>query len=250
MDGIFFDFPLCSIRYIKEDRSLIDYIISWCIVIHANNLEDGTHKERVNSSARYLGVVLGNYSDTMERYNLLNKSIQSQLKLSGKDSYCRMGKMLTFEARDGQFDFNQYRVLCAIHSILGKKKKFVRITYDRIRYAMHGYRSKELFLKSAPNVDLFTDRRLKYIIDILHSKKFFSRFTYGRRQIYYSTMLDDDEKLRDAVKLSKIYWQKTKLRLEDKVATAEIKKELEYLRCETRYFEQQKRNKLRLVKAS
>ena len=245
-DGIFLEFPLSSLIYVAEDKNRIGDIISWCIVNHANKLFCGPEKQRILDAAKFLGVTIPSIKNTLNNYHEFESFISNTLS---KDAYCRIGKKLMFESRDGIFDFNQFRVLCAIQSILGKKKKFARITYDRIRYAMQGYRSRTLFFETMPVVKLLTDRQLKRIVDILHSKKFISKFTYGRRQIYFSTRLEDEE-LIEAVKQSKIYWQKNKLQLKDKIASAEIKKELDYLRLETNYFTQQQRSKLRLVKVS
>jgi hypothetical protein len=155
-----------------------------------------------------------------------------------------------FEVLDGRFDFKQFLVLCAFSSILGKKKKFVRITYDRIRYAMYGYKSKKIFEKTDTKIELLTDKQLKRIIDILHSKKFFSKFTYRNRQIYYSTKLEDEE-LREAVKNSKIYWKKKQLQIVDKIFSNEIKSELDKLNLEIVTKREQRRlehGRLRLIK--
>ena len=166
-DGIFLEFPLSSLIYVAEDKSKIGEIISWCIVNRANKLVEGSEKERIIEAAEYMGIVVNSTTGTQHNYRQFNNFINDYII---GDAYCRIGKTIMFEAKDGRFDFLQFRVLCAIQSILGKKKKFARITYDRIRYAMHGYRSKTLFFETMPVVKLLTDRQLKRIVDILHSK--------------------------------------------------------------------------------
>lgn len=250
MDGIFFEFPLCTLQFI-ESKTDLEYLISWCIVNHANNLTIGSHVKRVSESAQYFCISGSNYETRVKRYRDLNSSINYFITKHGKDSYCRIGKSLLFEVRDGQFNFKQFLVLCAIGSIIGKRKKFVRITYERIRYAMHGFRSKALFDKLNSNgIELLSDKQLKRIIDILHSKKFFAKFTYQRRQIYFSTRLED-EQLRESVKQSKIYWKKKQLQIIDKTASMEIKTELDKLTLQSVSIAKQKQlndSRLKLVR--
>lgn len=252
MDGIFFEFPLCTMSFIKQRKEL-DSVISYCIVTHANKLEHGSHKERCKESAEYFGISGLSYQTRLVKFQKLDSYINEYISTNGKDSYCRIGKELLFEVRDGQFDFKQFQVLCAISSILGKKKKFVRITYDRIRYAMYGYRSKSIFFNEKQlGIELLSDKQIKRIVDILHSKKFFSKFTYQNRQIYFSTKLED-EQLREAVKNSKIYWKKKQLQLVDRAYSSDIKSELDKLNLEMVTMREQNRLKvgrLRLVKVN
>lgn len=250
MDGIFFEFPLCTLQLISEKHQL-DNIISWCIINHLDKLNTGNIHAKFKDSQSYFNITCPRYELTLEKHDSLNYKIEEFISKYGKDSYCRIGKNLLFEVRDGQFAFKQFLVLCAISSILGKRKKFVRITYERIRYAMHGFRSKDLFYKLMPNnVELLSDKQLKRIIDILHSKKFFAKFTYQRRQIYFSTRLED-EQLRDAVKNSKIYWKKKQLQLIDRSVSMEIKTELDNLTLQSVSIAKQKQlndSRLKLVR--
>ncbi len=252
MDGIFFEFPLCALSFIKH-RDELDCFISYCIVSHTNKLKHGTLKEKCSESAEYFGVSGLSHEARLRKFNAIDSHIQQYISNYGKDSYCRIGKNLLFETRDGQFDFKQFHVLCAISSILGKKKKFARITYDRIRYAMNGYRSKSIFLnENTTGIELLSDKQIKRVVDILHSKKFFSKFTYRNRQIFFSTKLEDEE-LREAVKSSKIYWKKKQLQLVDKVFSNEIKEELDKLNhINKSSFEKStsQQSNLRLVKAN
>jgi hypothetical protein len=116
---------------------------------------------------------------------------------------------------------------------------------------MNGYRSKTIYQNSGVKLQFLTDRKLKQRIDLLNAKKFFSKFTYGHRQIFFSTRLDD-EQLREAVKKSKIFWAKKKLQLADHIYSNEIKQELDKLSVELEAVRNYKRiklerNKLRLL---
>ncbi len=248
---IFFQFPLCLLSISKDKEEIISSIISYCIVEKALSYKydvldieefgfdedtiqdelfdydiDNPLHNKVLKSANFFGLELGSIGRNIKTYEKVSKYISDFQIRNGKDSYAAIGKELAFDCRDKGFNFEQFKILCAINSIVGQKKKFVRITYDRIKYAMHGYRSKTIYEKEKPNFDLLTDKQLKNRIEFLNAKKFFSKFTYARRQIFYSTRINSNEELRDAVKASKLFWAKKKLQLEDNAATNDIKKEL------------------------
>lgn len=238
-----FEFPLCCLSYPSDDR--LNLIISYCIVEHSNkiktkidsriaeldkypydfNRKSERHK-RIILAADELGVMLGSVTGTIANHNQLSAFINNFKLKFDKDSYCRVGRKLLFETRDGQFDYRSFSVLCAIQSVLGKSKKFKRITKDRIRYAMLGYKSKAVALSEmSKGTMLLTDRQLGTVIEVLHAKKFFSKFTYANRQTFFSTRLSNDE-LYQSVKNAKIFWAKKKANLMDKQVSSEIKQEI------------------------
>lgn len=261
--GIMLEFPLCCLSYpIKDDKQRLNLIISYCIVEYSkkinadiNNRIDlymATHDvpagynkklkthQKILLAAGELGIIPGYILGIIERHSKLSQHIQNNQLKYGPNSYCRIGKNLCFETESGQFPYRQFAVLCAIQSILGKKAKFKRITKDRIRYAMYGYKSKEVALKESSGKErLLTDRQLGTAIEILHAKGFFSKFTYAKRQTYYSTQYKEkidgkdqhsDKLLFEAVKNSKVFWAKKKAHLLDKAGTNEIKEEIKNLK--------------------
>ncbi|MDR3594291.1 hypothetical protein [Clostridium sp.] len=251
-DKHFFEFPLSSLIYIASNRERLYDLIGYCIVKQTdkvtmttseiNNLvrhlveerdrpledynKNSLFHKKILIATSHLGVIIYNVRHEIEEYQKLNEAISSYVSRNGKDAYCRIGKAIIFETCEGKFDYNLFSVLCGIQSIL-RDDKFKRITYDRIRYAMHGYKSKTVFEQENPGIKLLTDRQLKRLVDLLHAKQFFSRFTYANRQIYYSTKIDNDEQLREAVKQTKLYWAKNKSNIDDKIATLEIKQEIQ-----------------------
>jgi len=233
-DKVFLEFPLSALAFLKNDKAKLDYIISWCVVTLANSFSGGeSHKEKVDAAADYLNISGSTYKLRCNRFQALQTHIQIFTQSFGKDAYCRMGKSLIFETKDGGFDFNQFRLLCAISSIIGKKKKFVRITYERIGYRMLGYKDKASFQSFQINSQIPTYKQLRRLVEILHAKKFFSKFTYSNRQMFFSTRLSDEE-LREKVKESKIYWMKKNKSIEDRKFTEIIKSELEKIELERR----------------
>jgi hypothetical protein len=203
---------------------------------------------KILKSTSYFSITLRSIGRTIKIHENVSRYISNFVFRNGKDSYAAIGKNLAFECRDGGFNFEHFKILCAINSIIGKKKKFVRITYDRIRFAMSGYRSKGIFEVEKPRIDLLTDKQLKNRIEFLNAKKFFPKFTYAKRQIYYSTKIDSNEELREAVKTSKIFWARKKLQLEDNAATMDIKKELLKVKAEAEFLNIEQRTMLHFVR--
>jgi len=250
-DNRFFYFPLCLLTMSKDKEEILNNIISYCIIekalrykydvldisefgfdedtikdeVYDYDLDEPLHN-KILKADDFFSIKLGGITRNIKNHDKVRKYINNCRFRNGKDSYAAIGKELVFDCRDKGFSFEHFKILCAINSIIGKKKKFVRITYERIKYAMHGYRSKLVYENENPLTKLLSDKQLKNRIEFLNSKKFFSKFTYARRQIYYSTRINSDEELKEAVKKSKIYWEMKKLQLEDSVGTNEIKKEL------------------------
>lgn len=243
-DKIFLEFPLCCLSY--NDERLFEKIISYSVVKYSHKIDTATDKRaerlmgkdaenldeysiKIFLAAEELKVTILSLSKTIRDFEELSKHVSKFEVKFGKDAYCRIGRTITFETIDGQFTEENYRILCAIQSILGKTKPFVRITLDRIRYRMWGYKSKSIYLKENPQqINLLTDKKLSRRINLLNAKAFFSKFTYRRRQTFYSTKLVDAE-LRKAVKNLKIFWQKRKLNIGDDKYSKEIKRELDQL---------------------
>jgi len=249
-DGILLEFPLCCLAMNYDGEELLNNIISYCIVRHSQRIVTRT-QERVlyfkgkmpkdfnpdsKSDCQILlageefGITMRRIMDTKNRYSEVSNHIQEYEYRYSKDAYCRIGRDLLIETRDGKFQYKYFAILCAIQSIIGKRKPFIRITKDRIRYRMWGYKSKDIAHKEMNGGQiLLTDRQLKRIIDFLHAKKFLSKFTYARRQTFYSTRLTDEE-LIAAVSNQKIYFAKKKSGFEDDKATREIKSHLRLIK--------------------
>jgi hypothetical protein len=250
-DKNFFEFPLSSLIYLANNRERLNDLIGYCIIKQADKVtssnneinrlfghllderdspllsynKNSIYHKKILIATSQLGVTIYNVQREIEEHTRVCKAISPYIIRNGNDAYCRIGKKLIFEVREGKFDFKLFSVLCGIQSIL-RDDKFKRITYDRIRYAMHGYKSKTVFEKENPGIKLLTDRQLKRLVDLLHAKQFFSRFTYGNRQIFYSTKIDNDEQLRETVKQSKLFWEKNKSNNLDKITTLEIQQEI------------------------
>ena len=254
MDGVMLEFPLCCLSYPEEEKKKVGMIISYCIVEHSKKVTSFIHKRirelekelpsdfedydelhsKVVLAADELAIIVSSIKRTLLNHTILNEYINDFIVTYGKDAYCRIGKKVCFETRDGTFNYSAFTVLCAIQSILGKTKQYCRIIKDRIRYRMHGYKTKSIAEQEMKDKTiLLTDRQLGNRINILYGKNFFSKFTYAQRQTFYSTRLSD-EQLRDKVKESKIYWAERKAGVNDKIVTSEIKTKLKIIKLNSR----------------
>jgi hypothetical protein len=251
-DKKFLEFPLCCLSF--QDEKLIDKIISYSLVRYSYKIEIGLDARidkypgkfpykfddlsqdhwKIILAAEELGISIHNMENTIGNYVVLDFHITEYEDKYGNDAWCRIGKQIIFETRDKKFNEEYLRILCAIQSILGKVKKKARITKNRIRFRMFGYKNEEIFLHENPqHFSLLTDRQIGNRIYLLHSKQFISKFTYAKRQTYYSTQLTDEE-LMEEVKKEKLFHAKRKMNLADDLKTSEIKTEIENLRTTKR----------------
>lgn len=253
-DGIFLEFPLCALAF--DEDEWIDKIISYCIVEHSINVKTNV-RHRINEleeddelpndfdrknikecqiilAAKELGIIAGSMKSMKKNHNELENFINGFINKYGKQPFCRIGKKLCFEARDGKFDKILFRVLCAIQSKLGKQKSHRIITQNEIIFRMWGCKNREIFEKERTSEYKKTGRKkIKSLTDILEAKDLISKFTYARRHTYYSTRLDKQE-LINKVKESKKYWAEKKLNIEDELGTQQIKEELEAIKKKKR----------------
>lgn len=258
---ILLEFPLSCLAYPVQEKEKVRMIINYCIVEHSKKIEtniDARIKEydeqklpsgfdrrnsrhrRILLAAKELDIICGNITGTISDYEKLSKHISNHQIKFGKDSYCTIGQSICFDTMFGKFPYRQFAVLCAIQSCLGKKAKFKRITKDRIRFALMGFKSRSIAVQSLRGDEkLLSDRQIGIVIDILHSKGFFSRFTYANRQSFYSTRFKEriegkyqhsDRLLFEAVKNAKIFWAKKKANVEDKKRSEDIKESLKLFR--------------------
>ena len=211
-------------------------IISYCIVEHSLKVNSYVNKRirelqrrlpsdftdfdeshsKIVLAADELGITISSITKTLSNHQRISSHITAFTERYGKDAFCRIGKDICFETKVGKFEYSLFAVLCAIQSILGKKKRYCRITKDRIRYRMHGYKSREIAEQGMIHKSiLLTDRQIGIRVNILYGKNLFSKFTYARRQTFYSTRLGDKE-LAEKVKESKLYWAEKKTGTNDK----------------------------------
>ena len=250
-DGVFLEFPLCVLSI--KDEKWIDKIISYCIVEYAKSVKTNV-RSRINRieelpedfdkhnikecqiilAAEELRITIGSLKQTIYNHNELEIYINAFIGKYGKQPYCRIGKQICFEARDGMFDQMLFRVLCAIQSKLGKRKHFRIVTRDEIIRRIYGFKTKDVFDKEHdPNVKIIGIKKLKRLTDILEAKDLISKFTYARRLTYYSTRYDKQE-LIDKVKETKLYWMEKKMNLEDEMGTKLIKENIEAIKKKKR----------------
>ncbi|MBU1097320.1 MAG: hypothetical protein KKB34_12625 [Bacteroidetes bacterium] len=261
-DKKFFEFPLCLLSY--NDPKIIDKIISYSIVKYSQKVKievenranmcvgiydghfDWDKKEDLQLiiASKELGIKLSTLSYSRKCYQELNNYVEYFVKMHGNDAWCRIGNSLLFETRDKRFAEQDFRILCAIQSDLGKQKKFSRIVLDKIRYRMYGYKSKDIYNSiNEDHYKLLTDKQLRSRIDKLHAKQFYSKFTYRRRQTFYSTRLDDEE-LQEAVGNSKLFWAKKKMNFEDTMISDKIYDKIQNLKLEKSKIKSDSRRKL------
>src|SRR5690554_1807305 len=179
MSKEYFQFPLCVLSMSDDRVKLLNDIMGYCIVEKAKEYEyevfdlgnegysyddldnieydpDNEQHMKILKAAKFFGVKVHNVPAQIEQHMRVDLFISNFVFKYGRDSYTAINVSLAFECRDKGFSFELLKILCAVYAIMGKPKKndkykskrFKQITLDRIRYAMHGFRSKSLYKKS------------------------------------------------------------------------------------------------------
>ncbi|MFC1552690.1 hypothetical protein ACFL6P_09045 [Candidatus Latescibacterota bacterium] len=239
-----FNFPLCLLSYLGNTKNRIDHIISYCIVETAYTLQDMGYSGYMDMESildEELECILEDDEKIPQDYNEENKlhgmilvarkrkgitggTIKSFIKEHkqakayvkdferrfGYDAPVQINKDLCFKTRDGKFDYKMFKVICAINSVIGKEAKFKRITVKQIRHRMNGFKTQVIMDKvkkeCCNNKDYIelTDKQIERLSKKVALLNFFRRYTYHKRQTFYSTRLNIEELIK-AVHESKNY---------------------------------------------
>lgn len=148
-------------------------------------------------AAGKLGVKIASLRDTDAKHSAAAKFAVEQETLRGTASpSVRIRTNYLWEARKGTgVTYREFAVLCAVYSVIGDKKGPVRITRDAIRARVLGYPSaKSLFdadgevttegaallARRADKQRPLTTDQVRYTLDGLEERNFFSRVSIGR----------------------------------------------------------------------
>lgn len=250
MDGKFLDFPLCCLAYVAGDKNKLDEVANFCVVEKAFKMDNNYKiKGRIKATdfsfmtakdfditqklhlaialfAKDLGIKINSIEEATNSWLRIKEFVgQYELKY-GKDAYCRMGRQITFEVIYGELPLRMYLVLAAIHSILGKRNSFLRITYERIAYCMTGFKRKEYAIMENPKQKLLTDRQIGTCVEKLREKNLIRVFVCNRREKFYSTRIKYEETLREIVAKSKLQKAEKKYHVEDREMSQQIKSQI------------------------
>jgi len=151
---------------------------------------------------RIRGYPLNNFNYSFLRYRIIKLNNIKYVKWYGKNDAKVMLylNLLTDILDKNVLQESQFRVLCAIFSVLGKNKNPKSITNSIINYRVNGLMNKAIadleISKTKRTIYTYKNRTLKKIIDSLGDgvlgRHFFARRRDGR-QYYYSKYLRGKE---------------------------------------------------------
>lgn len=236
-------FPLYSLRYSTDHTKTLDYILCYCIVeygyrLYSNfilkngdtawidravtknpianfNYEDEEHYYVVFASLKY-NIKIYDIHSILDKHKAIVNFISYYEYKYGKDVRVKIHVDLLLDTKNNRFDYNLFRLYCAIKSVLGKKS-FCRITSDRLRYRMQGYKSQKVYEIDCAQDKLLTRRQIEARIEKLIRKKFVSTITYNRRLKFFSTRYRDkqlEDLVVNSISLSKALKAERKARSE------------------------------------
>lgn len=243
-------FPLSAIRYSNDKNTLINHILSYGIIEYAHKIQlsnyrlDGDDLEAIERKAENISdydLITDSNSDNLQSYIIhsanvigikiasINKNetehrelLQHISKLeneSGKSPVVKLNKDLLFDVRDNGFSLDLFRVYCAIKSIIGKKI-YCRITKDRIRYRMHGFKNEMDYINSGDRVKLLSDYQIGNLCNKLKDLNLISTFTYKKRIKYFSTRWNEKHDIENPETLTKF-----EIYIINQIANREIRKQ-------------------------
>lgn len=252
-DKKFFEFPICVLIYCKTDREKLLELISYCLVEMAicvdaefEKLDLRNYKLPIDFKENkefHIKIICVAYDYGLEFQSIKTTVIQWQrMKMFtvsfqakyGKDAICRIGKQLLIETIKGIFDLKELLVLCAIQSVIGKKKIYARITYERIAYCMMGYRKRDISITENMYQQRLSDRQVAICVSKLHNKRLITTITYFREK-YYSTRIKTDERLQEIIAHKKYKYAEKKKNVTNKEWARNVKREIERIKNTSTY---------------
>ena len=166
---------------------------------------DLTHHKILIVAGRKRATV-GNCFSLLKSHEAVSKFIKKYELQYGNDMWTRIGVDIAWDTLNGNFDYDLFAILCAVNGILGTKAAFKRITINRIRAAMNGYKKYPIYKEiiqsgnlSENNLSKIKDRTLYRKLDKLSDMNFFLKYTYKKRQTFYSTRIATIEELVESV---------------------------------------------------
>jgi hypothetical protein len=215
----FLQFPLCALTLPGEMKGVLDAIISYGVTeagLAVMKTKDTAERKRLCAEyglpkheydswalaaeigGRLCGITLGSRDNCLRRHSTLAAFLHEWEKRHGTDARVRIRKDVCFEVRDGGgMSFREFRILCAIYSLLG------RHAYRAIGFRMIGARAcgckseqvKETEIKAGrPLLEPFSIKQLRGTVAKLHELGWFARVTpdpHGR-VTYYSHRMSGD----------------------------------------------------------
>ena len=212
----FLQFPLCALTSPGEPKAVLDAIISYGLteaglaVIRKRGIEadqdticaeddiDDTMAMAQDIGAELCGITLGSRHRCLEEYDRVAEFLQEWETRHGTDARVRIRRDVCFEVRDGGgMSFREFRILCAIYSLLGTHA-YRAITFQMIGARACGCKSarvKEAEIEARrPLLEPFSIKQLRGTVAKLHELGWFARVTpdpHGR-VTYYSHRMSGD----------------------------------------------------------
>lgn len=173
--------------------------------VDENEIEDYETYDPHHSFLILAGIKMDiNFSsikELVEGYSEINAKIEQYERVHGKDVFVKIHKDILFDAIDKKIDKRFFNIYCAIKAVVGSKD-FKRITVERIKYAMCGFKLKRAYDIEVKNLSgkhknsncfkmnippLLTDRQIKTTLNKLRVRKLIAFYTNKNRFTYYAT---------------------------------------------------------------
>lgn len=197
----YFQFPISVFAYGRDLQSRLAGILSYCAVDFAlrSQLCDSPNEEAAEIGARELGFSFGNPAAATALY----VGFQEHQKGFERSPMVRLPVSLVFEVWENRgMTYDEFAVLSAVRSIIGRRKFPIVIRRQGICYRMMGYTrapAREELERREDGCSLWPAWKAGRMLEVLHQRRLFARVTLNRRQTYYALRMTDEQLLEKLV---------------------------------------------------
>lgn len=222
-DATYLQFPLCCLFYGDNERERVITLTCYAVFRAGARMFDPPNfkpliefleEKRKNNqlplgfdrdyiahgfglfAAERMGIKFPDFKGAWDRCQSMEEHVFNYEKQHGPDAQVRIKTAFVFSALAGRISYREFAILCGLYSIIGEKA-MTRVTVDRVRHRMLGYRTPSIMAADLPyrydKAKPLTNRQVEYTLAKLHQNRFFARRTARRRFTYYSIRLNPEE---------------------------------------------------------
>ncbi len=221
----FFVFPLSLLAMQLEEKDILQHAISHAVMragngtsadtIDDDRIEDFVKKHGGEKKIGYrksdahdqavrgcvaCNVKSGSMPNIIKQDSTVNEFVRKHEAVHGAGPLVFIGAKLLWECLKGEFKWKDFTTLCAVNSIIGRKKTPVLIRRSLITARQMGFKTPVVMNLELPKLDPkkphrepLTTKELRLCLDRLETRKLFVRCQVGMRRVYFGKGITREE---------------------------------------------------------
>lgn len=185
----YFQFPLCLLAYLEREHERLSAIIDYNVVNYAKKKPGSTKRDAIHTAAEVLGVTYQKTprSHIVQRWKAASEFVERFELRHGKDARVRIASSLLWDCYNGELQYREFCVLCALNSIIGKTTAPKRVTQPSIRVRAAGYKSWSVAIAEGAEGILMSRWQIERTLNRLEKRGLFARARTGARTVLFKT---------------------------------------------------------------